>query len=98
MKRRRVETSRAALADLDAIYDYIARENPRAAAELLGELDGSIHLLADQPKLGRAYRYRRLRLLPHGHYLIFYRERPRAIEIVRIIDGRRNIADILDEL
>lgn len=41
---------------------------------------------------------RRLRLLPHEHYLIFYRERPGAIEIVRVIDGRRNIADILDEL
>ena len=96
--RRRIEASHAALADLDGIYDYVATDNPRAAANLLRELDSSIQLLADQPKLGRAYRYRRLRLLPHGHYLIFYRERPGSSEIVRVIDGRRNIADILDEL
>jgi len=96
--RRRIEASRAALADLDGIYDYIARDNPRAAANLLRELDSVIQLLADQPKLGRAYRYRRLRLLPHGHYLVFYRERPGAIEIVRVIDGRRYIPDILEEL
>jgi toxin ParE1/3/4 len=96
--RRRIEISRAALADLDGIYDYIAKDNPRAAADVLRELDGSIQLLADQPKLGRKYPYRRLRLLPHGNYLIFYRERPGTIEIVRVIDGRRNIPDILDEI
>jgi plasmid stabilization system protein ParE len=31
-------------------------------------------------------------------YLVFYRERPGVIEIVRVIHGRRNIPDILDEL
>ena len=96
--RRRIEISRAALADLDGIYDYIAKDNPRAAADVLRELDGSIQLRADQPKLGRKYLDRRLRLLPHGNYLIFYRERPGTIEIVRVIDGRRNITDILDEI
>ena len=96
--RRPIEVSRAALADLDGIYDYIARDNPRAAANVLRELDSSIQLLADQPKLGRKYPYRRLRLLIHANYLIFYRARPDTIEIVRIIDGRRNVPDILDEL
>jgi plasmid stabilization system protein ParE len=37
-------------------------------------------------------------LLTHGDYLVFYRERPGVIEIVRVIHGRRNIPDILDEL
>jgi plasmid stabilization system protein ParE len=36
---RRIELSRAALADFDAIYDYIARDNPRPAAEVLRALD-----------------------------------------------------------
>jgi plasmid stabilization system protein ParE len=45
--RRRIEASRAALADLDSIYNYIARDNPRAAADVLRELDSSIQLLAD---------------------------------------------------
>ena len=47
---RRIEPSRAALADFEAIYDYIARDNPHAAAQGLRTLDRSIQLLADQPK------------------------------------------------
>ena len=30
---RRIELTRAAFADFDDIYDYIARDNPRAAAQ-----------------------------------------------------------------
>ena len=49
---RRIELTRAALADFDDIYDYIARDNPRAAAQVLRSLDESIQLLSDQPKNG----------------------------------------------
>lgn len=42
---RRIEPFRAALADFDAFYDYIARDNPRAAAQVLRTLDQSIQLL-----------------------------------------------------
>lgn len=96
---RRIELTQAALADFDDIYDYIARDNPRAAAQVLHSLDESIQLLSDQPKLGKVFRHRRLRLrlLTHDDYLVFYRERP-VIEIVRVIHGRRNIPDILYEL
>ncbi|MGO9632274.1 MAG: type II toxin-antitoxin system RelE/ParE family toxin [Steroidobacteraceae bacterium] len=97
---RRIEPSRAAIADFDAIYDYISRDNPRAAAQVLRSLDRSIQLLSDPPKLGKVFRHRQLplRLLTHNDYLVFYRERPGVIEIVRVIHGRRNIPDILDEL
>jgi plasmid stabilization system protein ParE len=40
----------------------------------------------------------RLKLLTHNDYRVFYRERPGVIEIVRVIHGRRNVPDILDEL
>jgi toxin ParE1/3/4 len=97
---RRIELTRAALADFDDIYDYIVRDNPRAAAQVLRSLGESIQLLADQPKMGKVFRHRRvrLRLLTHDDYLVFYRERPGVIEIVRVIHGRRHIPDILDEL
>jgi len=77
---RRIELTRAVLAD-DDIYDYIARDNPRATAQVLRSLDESIQLLADQPKLGRVSLHRRLRLrlLTHDDYLVFCRERPGAI-------------------
>ena len=48
----RIELTRAALADFDDIYDYIARDNPRAAAQVLRSLDESIQLLSDQLKNG----------------------------------------------
>ncbi len=82
---RRIEPSRKALADFDAIYDYIAKENPRAAAGVLRSLDRAIQRLVEQPKLGRVYRHgnHRLRLLIHGPYLTFYRERPGVISLVR---------------
>ena len=59
---RRIVPSRAALADFDAIYDFIGADNPRAAADTLRGLDHAIQLLADQPKLGRPSRHRRHRL------------------------------------
>jgi plasmid stabilization system protein ParE len=37
--QRRIEPSRAALADFDALYDYIARDNPRAAAQAANLLE-----------------------------------------------------------
>lgn len=97
---RRIELSRTALADFDAIYDYIARDNPSAAARVLRSLDHSIQLLVEQPRLGKAFHHHRLklRILTHDDYLVFYRERPGVIEIVRVIHGSRNIPDILDEL
>ena len=67
---------------------------------MVRSLDRSIQLLEDQPTLGKVFRHRRLRLrlLSHDDYLVFYRERPGVIEVVRVIHGRRNIPDILDEL
>ena len=97
---RVLAVTEAALRDFDSIYDFVARNNPRAAADVLRALDKAIQHLTDQPKLGRVYRHgrHRLRLLTHGNYLIFYRERPGAIEIIRVLDGRRDIPDILDEI
>jgi len=39
-----------------------------------------------------------LRVLTHGDYREFYREQGDDIDLLRVIDGRRNIPDVLDEL
>ena len=44
--------SEPALADLDAIADYIALENPVAASELVKRIFGHIGQLADHPESG----------------------------------------------
>lgn len=41
-----------ALADLDAIADYIALENPSAASELVKRVFGHVEQLADHPESG----------------------------------------------
>lgn len=95
-----IQPSVAALADFDDIYEFIAANNERAAAKVLRSLDAAIQRLADHPLLGRPYRHKRvrLRLLVHDEYLVFYRERPGVIELVRVLHGKQNIPDILDEV
>lgn len=97
---RAIELSKATLAEFDNIYDFLAKRNLRVAANVLQNLDAAIQRLADQPRLGRPFVHdrHRLRLLVHGDYLVFYRERPGWISLVRVLPGRQNISDILDEL
>ena len=55
-----------ALADLDAIADYIALENPQAASELVRRVLGHVDQLASHPLSGtklpefRGWRYRQI--------------------------------------
>ncbi len=90
--------SRAALADFDRIYDFIAPHNSRTAAEVLRSLDKAIQLLSLQPQLGRPYQQgaHRLRLLVHGDYAVFYSERPGIIELIRVLHDKRDVPDVLD--
>jgi toxin ParE1/3/4 len=50
-------------------------------------------LLATQPHLGKSVEELapRLRFMPLGNYLIFYRPLPDGIEIVRLLHGARDI-------
>ena len=101
MTTRRIIPREAALADFDNIYDRLARRaSEPKAAEVLRKLDRAIQLLADQPRLGRPYEHRghSLRVLTHGDYRVFYREQAGEIDLLRVIDARRNIPDVLDEL
>lgn len=79
-----------AVADLDDIIDYIARDNPLRAADFGQELRAKVLPLAHHPKLGRAGRpglppFLR-ELVAHRHYIIFYRvlDDSRTVEILRV--------------
>ena len=41
-----------AIADLDGIWDYIARDNPAAADRMLDELNERFVLLSKNPEIG----------------------------------------------
>jgi toxin ParE1/3/4 len=48
----RLVYSRKALADLDAMYSYIARDKPRAAVEFTEDIRKRLDSLAAHPELG----------------------------------------------
>lgn len=64
--------ARGALADLDEIFSYIARDNPRAAARLVTRIEQVAALIAEQPYIGTVTRKSRFRRFPISNYLIVY--------------------------
>jgi toxin ParE1/3/4 len=68
----KVRYERGALADLEEIFAYIARDNPEAAARLVGRIEQLAARLAEMPDMGEATRKSRFRRFPLGNYLIVY--------------------------
>ncbi len=63
---------RGALADLDEIFSYIARDNREAAARLVARIEQVTARIAETPYMGEATRKSRFRRFPVGNYLIVY--------------------------
>ena len=84
--------SEPAIADLDAIADYIALENPVAAAELVKRIFSHAEQLADHPdsgsrpqELGRS-RYRQVVESPCR---IFYRHDGHKVFVLHVMRAER---------
>ena len=97
MISRRLRLTRQAEADLIAIWDYIARDNPGAADRVLERLEEKSALLAQHPHFGTARDDLRagLRHFPVGNYLILYRTVGEDIEVVRYVHGRRRLQGLV---
>jgi toxin ParE1/3/4 len=89
--------------DLIEIYTYIGLDSPPAAERIFHAVQSKIELLADYPRLGvrRPDIRRSTRLLVQGSCLVLYETDPdsdeglvHSIEIVRIVDGRRNLKNL----
>jgi toxin ParE1/3/4 len=82
-----------AIADLDGIWDYIARDNPVAADRMLDELGEQFILLSDSPEIGELQpkladgSYRRFTF---RSYVIYYRPLKDGIVLVRVLHGARD--------
>ena len=68
----RLRYDRGALADLDEIFFYIARDNRKAAERLVARFEEVAARIAENPYLGEATRKSRFRRFPVGNYLIVY--------------------------
>jgi len=89
-----------AVDDLISIFDWIANNSPATAAAFIEKLDQRIGSLKTHPFLGHIPRDDKLkssgyRVLVIESYLVFYVVRAKTVEIHRIIDGSRNLDDII---
>jgi toxin ParE1/3/4 len=82
---------RKALANLNAEAAYIARDNPDAAVRVVTAITTAVDRLAQYPALGRAGRVPGTRelVVPHSPYIIPYRVRGEAVEILRVLHVAR---------
>jgi toxin ParE1/3/4 len=95
--------TRQAREDLIEIYTYIALDKPSAAERIFDAIEAKASLLADYPRLGvrRPEIRPSTRMLVEKMYLILYEAHPDSdegeihfVEIVRIVDGRRNLKNL----
>ena len=96
----------AAKRDLLDKWETIALDSPMAADNVLRKLGERIEQLATQPRLGprRSDIRAALRMLVQWPHLILYETKPdsdeaqiKQVEIVRIVDGRRDLTSLLGE-
>lgn len=78
--------------DLREIYDFIARDSPRAAEALVERVLHSTERLASFPERGRTvpeFPNLGFRELLVGNYCIWYRIEKETVWIVTVLHGRR---------
>ena len=87
----RIRWTRPALADLEAVGDFIARDNPVAAKRIVVGPVASVDALRDHPNLGRPGRLTGTReLVVSGTpYVVPYRVLGDDVEILAVFHGAR---------
>ncbi len=95
--KRPVLWSPEALADLDQIWDYYAgAAGLDAANNILREIARVVAVITDHPLAGRSRDEIRsgLRSMAANPHVVFYRAVKNRPEIIRVLDGRRDIEEI----
>lgn len=84
--------------DLLTIWSYRAEHGPASATALIRSFHRQFLLLSEYPHLGQARPDIRpgLRSFPLKRHLIFYRQTPDGVEIVRVVHGSRNLGALFE--
>ncbi len=80
---------------LHDIHDYIAEDNPQAAAKVIGGIFEKTQILRHYPEIGQKYRVEpegEIRILYYGHYRIAYLLRP--LQVIDILGVFHDAMDI----
>lgn len=83
-------------ADLGQIEEYIGEDNPKAAVAFVARLTDRFDGLATFPGIGRKRDEIRqgYRSVAEGEYIIIYRVRPDAVEILHVVHGKQDLSNI----
>lgn len=84
--------------DLEAIGDYIARDNPERAVSFVEEIVERCERLGERPyafALVPRYAHAGVRHRSFGNYLIFYRASDDRVEILHILNAAQDYERIL---
>ena len=87
----------AARADLIEIGDFIALDNPPRAVSFVAEIEAKIVEIGERPGSfqKRDDLHPGLRHAPHGRYLIIFIESDEEVQIVRVLQGARDLPRLL---
>jgi toxin ParE1/3/4 len=87
----KVQLTRRALADLAAIFEYIHRENPRAAQRVTTRLQQVIEQISEFPEMGQRADLEGIRRMPAGPYpyIVLYEVMHDVVVIHHIRHGAR---------
>lgn len=96
---KRLSFAEAAERDLDAIIDYIALDNPKAAEKVYRAIVATAERLTDFPEMGHAGRLPDTRefIVTGLPYLIVYEVGAEAITVLAVFHGARDLARALAE-
>ena len=95
----RVTLTSPAHDDLQAIWNYIAKDNLPAADRLIDQIHERCAVYATQPDAATpADRFQPgLRFFAVGRYVVFYRPEREGILVVRVLHGARNLEELFGE-
>ncbi|HVB82636.1 MAG TPA: type II toxin-antitoxin system RelE/ParE family toxin [Candidatus Binataceae bacterium] len=84
-----------AVNDLKAVRSYIAEDNPLAAGEVAQRIRQAVRVVRDYPAAGRSGRVPNTRelVVTGTPYILPYRVRAGAVEILRVLHGARKWPD-----
>jgi toxin ParE1/3/4 len=94
--------------DIDQIFSWFRRDSVLAAASFLDAVQAAFELLAEHPGIGSTrhaeycadlpspLRFHPIKRFPR--YLVYYLERPEAVEVIRIWDAARGLDALMEDM
>ncbi len=88
---KKIRWLRLALADLDELMVYIAKDNPEAATKVAGKIWETTRMLSNHPAMGKPGRVPGTRemIVTGTSYIVPYRVVANEVQILRILHGAR---------